>query len=322
MDVILSRDVTTALYRTMYTIRRVEESLIDLFHQKIFPGYLHSCIGQEACAAGVCGTLRQDDYVISNHRARGHLIAKGMQLKPLIAEMLGKATGISKGRGGEMHAADPSRGILGGNGIVGGGIPISVGAGFSALMRATDQVTAVFFGEGAANTGGLSEALNLAAAWSLPVVFVCENNLYMEMCRIIDVVNLDDFAPRAHGYGIPGQSIDGNDVLAVYAAACQAVARARAGDGPTMLELKTYRWGGHFEGDPCTYRTREEENEWKQKCPVARGRTMLLDEKILTAEEVVAFENGVEREIADAITFAHESPLPESAEALQYVFAS
>lgn len=322
MDVTGSSGTKISLYRTMYTIRRVEESLIDLFHKKIFPGYLHSCIGQEACAAGVCGALRQDDYSISNHRARGHLIAKGMELKPLIAEMLGKTTGISKGRGGEMHAADPSRGILGGNGIVGGGIPISVGAGFSSLMRGTDQVTAVFFGEGAANTGGLSEALNLAAAWSLPVVFVCENNLYMEMCRITDVVKLADFAPRAHGYGIPGLIIDGNDVIAVYAAACQAVARARAGDGPTFLELKTYRWGGHFEGDPCTYRTREEEHEWQQQCPVARGRHMLLHENILSIERLDELEQDVEKEIAGAIIAAREAPLPDAAEALHYVFAS
>lgn len=310
-----------SLYQTMYTIRRVEESLIDLFHQKQFPGYLHSSIGQEACAAGVCGALRTDDYMISTHRPRAHLIAKGMELKAMIAEMLGRVTGVSRGRGGEMHAADPDQGILGGNGIVGGGIPISIGTGFSSVMRGTDQVTAVFFGEGAANTGGLSEAMNLAAAWSLPVLFICENNLYMQMCRITDVVRSEDFAPRALGYDIPGTIIDGNDVAAVYAAARDAAARARSGSGPEFLELKTYRWGGHFEGDPCKYRTREEERQWQEKCPVRQGREALLQEYTTSADTLEQLETAVNSEIAGAIRYAQASPWPEAEDALNDVFA-
>ena len=321
MDAAIPGDIQISLYRTMFTIRRVEETLVDLFYKKMYPGYIHSSIGQEACAAGVCAALRPDDYIISNHRARAHIVAKGMELRPMMAEMLGRATGISRGRGGEMHAADPSLGILGGNGIVGGGIPISTGAGFSAVMRGTDQVTAVFFGDGASNTGGLNEALNLSAAWNLPILFVCENNLYMEMTAIRDVVRNCDIGLRARGYDIPADIIDGNDMLAVYAAAEAAVARARIGQGPSFLELKTYRWGGHFEGEPRAYRTREEEEEWKQRCPVKRGRLHLLEAGLLTEKKLVELEAGVEAVVADALQFALDSPLPDPAIALLDVYA-
>ncbi|MEI6126458.1 MAG: thiamine pyrophosphate-dependent dehydrogenase E1 component subunit alpha [Pseudomonadota bacterium] len=317
----ISHEKQVELYVIMYRIRRVEETLVDLFYRKLYPGYIHSSIGQEACAAGVCAALRAQDYVISNHRARAHIVAKGMALRPMMAEMLGRTTGISGGRGGEMHAADPSLGILGGNGIVGGGIPISIGTGFSAIVRGTDQVTAVFFGEGASTTGGLHEALNLASAWSLPILFVCENNMYMEMTAIKDVVKNCDIAHRAHGYGIPGEIIDGNDVRAVYASAEAAVARARNSEGPSFLELKTYRWGGHFEGDPCKYRTREEEEEWKARCPVKRSRKHLRGGGLLSAEKLEALEKAVDLEVADALQFALDSPLPEPEEALQYVYA-
>ena len=317
----ISHEKQVELYTIMYRIRRVEESLVDLFYRKLYPGYIHSSIGQEACAAGVCAALRPQDYVISNHRARAHIVAKGMALRPMMAEMLGRVTGFSRGRGGEMHAADPSLGILGGNGIVGGGIPISIGAGFSAVARGTDQVTAVFFGEGASTTGGLHEALNLASAWNLPILFVCENNMYMEMTAIKDVVKNCDIALRARGYDIPGEIIDGNDVLAVYAAADAAAARARSSQGPSFLELKTYRWGGHFEGDPCKYRTRQEEQEWKDRCPVKLARQQLLEGRLLSAEKLEALEKSVAQEVADALQFALDSPLPDPEEALQYVYA-
>ena len=317
----ISADKQIELYAIMYRIRRVEESLVDLFYKNMYPGYIHSSIGQEACAAGVCAALRTDDYVISNHRARAHIVAKGMALRSMMAEMLGRSTGVSRGRGGEMHAADPALGILGGNGIVGGGIPISTGAGFSAVMRGTDQVTAVFFGEGASTTGGLHETLNLASAWSLPILFVCENNLYIEMTAIQDVVKNCDIALRARGYDIPGDIIDGNDVLAVYAAAETAVARARSGLGPSFLELKTYRWGGHFEGEPRTYRTREEEEQWKQRCPVKRARQQLLEQRLLSTEELATQERAIDREVADALQFALDSPLPDPSEALLHVYA-
>ncbi|MFH1090608.1 MAG: thiamine pyrophosphate-dependent dehydrogenase E1 component subunit alpha, partial [Pseudomonadota bacterium] len=239
----------------------------------------------------------------------------------MMAEMWGKKTGICQGRGGEMHAADPALGILGGNGIVGSGIPISVGAGFSAVMRGTDQVTAVFFGEGASNTGGFHEALNLAAAWNLPILFVCENNMYAEMTPIVDVVKNIDIALRAKGYDIPGEIVDGNDVQAVYLAAQAAVARARKGGGPTLLELKTYRWEGHFQGDPRNYRTREEEAEWKTKCPVKRFRGYLLKEGILAEKEIEAVEKTVAAEVEEAIQYAMDSPLPEPEDVYNYVYA-
>ncbi len=220
-----------------------------------------------------------------------------------------------------MHAADPSIGILGGNGIVGGGIPYSVGAGFSAVMRGTDQVTVVFFGDGASNTGGVHEAMNLASAWSLPVIFACENNLYAEMTPTKEVVKTMDLAKRALAYDMVGESVDGNDVLAVYGAAQKAVARARKGEGPTFLEMKTYRWGGHFQGDPCKYRTREEEAEWRERCPVKRFREYLLKGKVVTGVEIEAVEKGVEAEVEGAIQYAIESPLPAPEEMLKYVYA-
>jgi pyruvate dehydrogenase E1 component alpha subunit len=311
----------TELYRTMFTIRRVEERLNDLFAKNLFPGYIHSYLGQEACATGVCGALRQDDYIFSTHRARGHLIAKGTALKPMMAEMWGKASGICQGRSGEMHVSDPTCGILASDGIVGGGVPMAVGAAYAAQVRGSDQVTAVFFGEGAANTGGCHEAMNMAAAWNLPILFVLENNLYMEMTPIRDVVKTPDLAVRAKAYDFPGSVVDGNDVLEVHGAVQKAVTRARKGEGPSLLELKTYRWGGHFQGDPARYRTREEEQAWKAKCPVKRMREHLLGKKVLSSQALSEVEKEVENEVEAAIVHAQESAAPDPQDALKHVYA-
>ena len=309
------------LYTGMYRIRQCEDQLNTVFSKNLFPGYIHSYLGQEACAVGVCAALRQDDCIVSTHRGRGHYLAKGMALKPMMAEMFGKATGIGGGRGGEMHAADPANGILGGNGIVGGGIPYAAGAAYSVVLDGVDRVTVAFFGDGASNQGAFHETMNIAAAWKLPLLFVCENNLYAEMTPFKDTVNEADIARRAVGYGIPGVLVDGNDVLAVLAAARTAVARARAGDGPTLLELKTYRTGGHFQGDPCKYRTREEEALWQSRDPLPQFRAVALQRGAFDAAELAALELRLAAEITEAIDFSLASPDPEPASALDHVYA-
>ena len=310
-----------ALYEKMVEIRQCEEQLNAVFAKNLFPGYIHSYMGQEACAVGVCAALRQDDWIVSTHRGRGHYLAKGMALTPMMCEMFGKANGICGGRGGEMHAADPALGILGGNGIVGGGIPYATGAAYSAVLDGIDRVCTVFFGEGASNQGSFHEALNLAAAWNLPLLFVCENNLYAEMTPFSETARVPDVAARAHGYGIPGLSVDGTDVLAVRAAALDAVARARSGQGPTLLELKTYRYGGHFQGDPCNYRTREEEQQWRARDAVARFRAVLLQQGLQQEEELSALESRITATIAAAIEFALASADPDPSDALRHVYA-
>ena len=309
------------LYRCMLVIRQCETQLNDLFAKNLFPGYIHSYLGQEACAVGICADLNDTDYIVSNHRGRGHYLAKGMALKPMIAEMLGKETGICGGRGGEMHAADPALGILGGNGIVGAGMPIGAGAALAAQMDGKGAVAAVFFGEGASNNGSFGETLNVAAAWKLPLIMVCENNLYAEMTPFADTVGQPDVSARAAGYGVASEIVDGNDVLAVRAAAGRAIDRARAGDGPTLLELKTYRWGGHFEGDPRKYRTREEEAEWKARCPVARYRKHLLETTGVEEDRLAILEAAVAAEVVEAVSFALASPLPAPETALLKVYA-
>ena len=320
-DAEISLALMRDLYTGMYRIRQCEDQLNTVFSKNLFPGYIHSYLGQEACAVGVCAALRQDDCIVSTHRGRGHYLAKGMALKPMMAEMFGKATGIGGGRGGEMHAADPANGILGGNGIVGGGIPYAAGAAYSAVLDGVDRVTVAFFGDGASNQGAFHETMNIAAAWKLPLLFVCENNLYAEMTPFKDTVNEADIARRAVGYGSPGVLVDGNDVLAVLAAARTAVARARAGDGPTLLELKTYRTGGHFQGDPCKYRTREEEALWQSRDPLPQFRAVALQRGAFDAAELAALELRLAAEITEAIDFSLASPDPEPASALDHVYA-
>lgn len=320
----LSTDITAeeglSLYAKMLEIRECEAQLNTVFAKNLFPGYIHSYLGQEACAVGVCAVLRQDDHIVTTHRGRGHYLAKGMALVPMMCEMFGKANGICGGRGGEMHAADPALGILGGNGIVGGGIPYATGAAYSAVLEGSDRVCVVFFGEGASNQGSFHEALNLAAAWKLPLVFVCENNLYAEMTPFRETSGMADVAARAQGYGMPGVVADGNDVLAVRSAAQDAVRRARQGEGPTLLELKTYRYGGHFQGDPCNYRTREEEQLWQSRDALARFRARLLAG---SCEEstLQALEQQAAATVASAIEFALASPDPDPADALLHVYA-
>jgi len=310
------------LFERMMLIRLCEEQLNEAFAKNLFPGYIHSYLGQEACAVGVCALLDDRDYIMSNHRGRGHYLAKGMALEPMVAEMFGKETGICGGRGGEMHAADPDLGILGGNGIVGAGLPIAAGAAYSAQLEGKGRVSVAFFGEGASNNGSFNETMNVAAAWKLPLLLVCENNLYAEMTPFSETVGEEDVAKRAEGYGMPGEIVDGNDVLAVREAAARAVARARDGHGPTLLELKTYRWGGHFQGDPRNYRSREEEKAWMEKCPVARFRKTLVEEHGVAEADLAEIEEKLRGQVEVAIEKALEAEVPPPETAMDHVFAA
>ena len=312
------------MYEQMLTIRRFEETAILLFERGLIRGNVHPCIGQEAVSVGVCLNLRRDDYMTSTHRGHGNCLAKGADLKIMTAELLGKATGYCKGKGGSMHIADFDGGNLGANGIVGAGLPIAVGAGISIQNRGTDQVAVCFFGDGASNQGTFHESLNFAALWKLPVIFVCENNLYALSTPLQEATALPRISDRAVAYGFPGVQVDGNDVLAVYAHAQEAVGRARKGGGPTLLDCATYRFFGHFTGDPgrgIIYRSKEEMEQWLERCPINKLRRYLTDSGAMsdTAEREIAAR--AEAAIEAAVAFAESSPWPAPADALQDVFA-
>jgi pyruvate dehydrogenase E1 component alpha subunit len=312
------------LYRTMQTIRLFEERIVDLYARGKVPGVAHLYIGEEAIAAGVCAVLRKDDYITSTHRGHGHVIAKGADLVPMMAELFGKRTGYCKGKGGSMHIADMESGILGANGIAGGGLPIAVGAGWSAKWRGTNQVTACFFGDDASNNGTFHESLNLASLHKLPVIFVCENNGYGISVSQKNHTPIADIATRAAAYDMPGLVVDGNDVVDVYQSAEKAAKRARAGEGPTLLECKTYRWRGHHEGDPnqgARYRTKHEIAMWKKKCPIAKLEKHLLKNKIATSKKMAAVRRDIEKLIDEAVTFANESDFPSIEEMYEDVYA-
>ena len=305
--------VLRRMYRAMLSIRRFEERVKQLYRAGEIVGAIHLYIGQEAIAVGACETLRPDDYVVSGHRPHGHCIAKIGDLKRTMAEMMGRETGLSRGRGGSMHQFEASRGFLGGNGIVGGGIAIALGAAFSARYRGTSQVAVGFFSEGASNQGVLHECLNMAALWTLPVVYVCENNCYAATTPVEKSTCTEDIAPRAQGYGIPWAIADGNDVLAVHAQMTEAVARARAGQGPTFVECKTYRVEPHC-GIIADQRDRNETALWRsmEKDPILRFETRLLKNRTLTRKTLKSIEKDVCRELDEAVEFARNSPFPEA----------
>jgi len=309
------------MYRRMLEIRYFEEKVFELYGQNLVPGTIHLYTGQEAVAVGVCANLRNEDYITSTHRGHGHCIAKGAQLGKVMAEILGKGTGYCKGKGGSMHIADFSRGMLGATAVVGAGIPIAAGAGLSIKLRGSDQVVACLFGEGASNQGTFHEGINIASVWTLPVVFVCENNLYAMGTRQSTVMKTSNVADRAAAYGIPGVVVDGNDVLAVYEKAHEAVARARRGEGPTLMECKTYRHKGHSRFDPATYRAKEEVEEWLRKDPVTRLKKKLLENRVLTEDEDEKMRQEVAAAVDEAVKFAMESPYPAPEEALEDVYA-
>jgi TPP-dependent pyruvate/acetoin dehydrogenase alpha subunit len=318
-------DPSTELWRgmlaTMIRIRTFEETMEDLYKTGRVPGFLHLYIGEEAVAAGVCAALREEDYITSTHRGHGHAIAKGARPDRMAAELLGKATGTCRGKGGSMHVADFGKGMLGANGIVGGGFGIAVGAALSAKLRGSRQVAACFFGDGAANKGTFHEALNFAAIRRLPVIFVCENNQYAQFTTVRYDLPVPDVASRAAGYAMPGLVVDGNDAVAVHQAAAAAARRARSGEGPSLLEMKTFRWRGHYVGDPEKYRSREEVDSWRARCPIRRLEAALIDRGLATAAEIEAIWAAARAEMEAAVRFAEDSPLPEPAEAFVDLFA-
>jgi acetoin:2,6-dichlorophenolindophenol oxidoreductase subunit alpha len=310
------------LYTTMAKIRLFEERVAQEFAAGKIPGFVHLYIGEEAVATGVCAALVENDYITSTHRGHGHLIAKGGDIKLMMAELYGKRTGYCKGKGGSMHIADLDLGILGANGIVGGGPPLAAGAALAAKYRGTNLVCACFFGDGAANQGTTHEAMNLATCWKLPVVFVNENNMYGISACTVNSMCVADVADRASAYDMPGVVLDGNDVVAVYEAAQEAVKRARTGEGPSLIECKTYRMRGHFEGDPCTYRNDEEVQEWKKKDPLIRFEEKLVKKRVLTQEAAVGIKAGVESDLAEAVAFAEKSPFPDPKEITDDVYTA
>lgn len=317
----IAREQLIWMYTKMVEIRRFEEKINEEYNKGLVPGLVHLYIGQEAVAVGVCANLTKNDYVVGSHRGHGLAIAKGVPLDKLAAEIMGKETGCCKGRGGSMRVAYPEVGLLYSCPIVGTGLPLATGAGLSIKLRGTDQVAACFFGDGASNTGDFHEALNLASVWKLPVVFVCENNCYAISVHIKKSTSVEDIYKRAVAYGMPGLVVDGNDVLAVYEAAKQAVQRARAKEGPTLIECKTYRIVGHGTTDPGTnYRSKEEVEEWKKKCPIKRFREYLIANGVLSEGELLQIEKEVDTRVEEAIRFAEQSPYPPPAALMDYVY--
>jgi acetoin:2,6-dichlorophenolindophenol oxidoreductase subunit alpha len=314
----ISTDTILDIYQRILRIRRFEEEVGRLFKNGQLPGLVHLYIGEEAVGAGVCAALRDDDYITSTHRGHGHVIAKGGDVKRMMAELFGKSTGYCKGKGGSPHIADFEIGMLGACGIVGGGIPIAVGAGLSAKTRKTDQVSVCFFGDGAANEGSFHESLNLASAFKLPVIFVCENNQYGEFTPAITVMNVRDVAARAAGYGVPGVVVDGTDALDMYDAARQAVERARRGEGPTLIEAKTHRRGGHAEGEEAflagqQYRLPEEVAEAQAKDPLVILHTYIVEQEIMPAGDLENFDHQITDSVTAAVDYARSSPDPAPA---------
>jgi 2-oxoisovalerate dehydrogenase E1 component len=320
----LDKAALLCLYRQMVLLRRFELTAQELYRKGELPGFIHLYVGEEAVAVGVCAHLRRDDWITSTHRGHGHALAKGLSPRLLMAELFGKSTGCCAGRGGSMHLYHPESGLLGTNGLVGAGIPLTVGVALSAQVRKTDQVGVAFFGDGAANHGAFHEAINFAGARSAPVVFLCENNLYATATPLSLVTRNPDIASRAAAYGVPGVAVDGNDVLAVWLAAKDAIRRARCGGGPTLIEARTYRLVGHHEGDPVVgvYRSQEEIDNWKRRCPIQTFRQKLLDLwHCACAEELGSLDAEVENKIQDAVAFARSSPDPDPATVGDHVWA-
>ena len=311
------------LYRSMLHLREFELKVQELYRSGKLPGFVHLYVGEEAVASGVCAHLKSNDIVYSTHRGHGHALAKGVPAREVMAELYGKATGCSGGRGGSMHMYAPGYGFMGTNGIVGGGIPLATGAALSAQLRKSGQVAVTFFGDGAVNSGSFHESVNFGAVWNLPVVYVCENNMYATEMAFSRATKNTSVASRAAAYHLPGVEVDGNDVLAVFEASGEAIERARSGGGPTLLECKTYRYVGHHEGDPGTdYRTREEVESWRQRDPIKRFREDLLAAGAIVTGEFERIATETEEWLEDSVEFARISPEPEAGTVLDHVFAS
>jgi TPP-dependent pyruvate/acetoin dehydrogenase alpha subunit len=317
----LERPTLLEMYRRMVRIREFENTAADLFKRAQIKGTIHAYIGQEASGVGVCMALRRDDLIAGTHRSHGHNIAKGADTRRMMAEIMGKETGYCKGRGGSMHIAAFETGSLGALAVVGAGIPIAVGAALGFKMKGEDRVAVPFMGDAATNTGNFHEGLNMASIWKLPLVVVVENNHYGVSTNIRDSCAIEDLSQRAASYGVRGMRVDGNDVLAVYQAAVEAVAQARRGEGPTLLVTETYRIEGHYIGEPEVYRSRAEVQEQRAKDPIARFRRHLMERALASAEALDAIDAEIGQEIAGAVEFARSSPEPDPATALDYIYA-
>ena len=317
----LNKEKLLKMYFTMTKIRDFENAITDVYSRGLMNGLAHLYIGEEAIASGVCANITSRDYAVSTHRGHGHLIAQGADLQKMMAEVLGRKDGYCKGKGGSMHIMDTSKGILGAQGIVGSGLPIATGVAYSAKYRGTDQVAVSFFGDAASNQGTFHESINMAAAWKLPVVYVCENNLFGISVDLRKVTGNPNIADRAVGYGIPGVPVDGNDILEVYRVTQEAFYRARKGEGPTLIECKTYRQKGHHIGDPGTvYRLQKELDAWKERDPIKTFKVRLIEEKFATEEELKNLEKESRRLVKVAVQFAEDSPFPAPEEAFEDLF--
>lgn len=307
------------MLETMLLIRHFEDRVYYLFLQGIMPGTMHLYKGEEAVAAGVCANLTDDDVITSTHRPHGHAIAKGLSIKSMMAELFAKKTGCCKGKGGSMHIGNLEKGMLTSIAIVGGNIPVATGCALAFKMRKENRVAVSFFGDGATNEGAFHEAVNMAAIWDLPILFVCENNFYGASTPVSKIMKITDIADRASAYGIPGKIVDGNDVTAVYEVAYEAVERTKQGKGPTLIECKTYRHGGHSRTDGCGYRPKGEKEEWLKKDPIIRLKKQLIELGKITETEIEKIENRIEQILDKAVEFAKSSPDPDPDDLLKDV---
>ncbi|MBL8058743.1 MAG: thiamine pyrophosphate-dependent dehydrogenase E1 component subunit alpha [Anaerolineales bacterium] len=317
----ISKDKLLWIYERMRLIRDFENQAAALFAAGKIPGFVHLYAGEEAIAVGLCAHLTDRDFITSTHRGHGHCIAKGVDLNPMTAELFGKATGSCKGKGGSMHIADVDKGMLGANGIVGAGGPLACGSGLMAKVKGTDQVTICFFGDGASEQGTMHEAMNLASIWKLPVIFVCENNGYAQSTPAHYHASVKDIADRATAYSMPGFTVDGTDLFAVYEAAGEAVARARRGEGPTLLECKSFRYYGHFEGDNLSYKTVEEKAKYEERDAIRKFRERITERGLVSAAELDAIDAKSAQVVKEAAAFAEASPYPALSEILTDVYA-
>src|SRR5699024_9130990 len=317
----IEQDNLINLFQQMWTIRFFEEKVDEFFAKGMIHGTTHLAVGQEACAVGACALLDNEDKITSTHRGHGHCIAKGATTDKMMAELFGSTTGYCKGKGGSMHIADIDIGNLVANGIVAGVVPLAVGSSLTAYMKKKNYVTVCFFGDGATNEGSFHEAVNLASVWKLPVVFVCENNQYGMSGAVEEMTNIETIADRAKGYGIPGVVADGNDLINMINATHEAIEYAREGNGPTLIEAKTYRWKGHSKSDAKKYRTREEEEAWKAKDPIKRFKDVLIQSEILTEETAEEIRTEAKKEIEDAVTLAEQGPMRTEEDILTDVYA-
>lgn len=309
------------LYKEMWMIRYFDEKVDQFFAKGMIHGTTHLCVGQEASAAGSIAVIGRKDKIVSTHRGHGHCISKEGDVNKMMAELFGRETGYCKGKGGSMHIADVEKGNLGANGIVGGGLPLAVGAALTSKMKKENYVVLCFFGDGASNEGSFHESVNLAAIWDLPVVFICENNQYGMSGPVKDMTRIENIADRAGAYGIPGKVVDGNDMIEIMNTVNEAVEKARDGAGPTLIEMKTYRWKGHSKSDAKKYRTREEEQEWRAKDGIKRFKETLINAEIFTEEEAKQLQDEAYQAIEEAVKFAENSPEPSMDSLLEDVYA-